>query len=109
MAVKLYRGDTWFRTWLLQRQDRTPIDLTGATARLHVRDLSGNLMLEASTANGKITIIPTEGRIDMVIHYDAMNMPIGKYRYDLEITYVNGVRRTYDSNLIEILEDITHG
>jgi hypothetical protein len=109
MAVKLYRGDTWTRTWLLQRQDRTPIDLTGATARLQVRDTSGNLMLEASTVNGKITITPAEGRIDMVIPYDAMIMPIGKYRYDLEITYANGVRRTYDSNLIEILEDITYG
>ena len=41
----------------------TPIDVTGYGAFLHIRDLKGVLMLEMSTANGKITLGGSDGRL----------------------------------------------
>jgi hypothetical protein len=63
MAVKLYRGDTWKRAWELRDAANNPIDLTGASARLQVRDQAGNVVVSASTTDGRITITPAAGRI----------------------------------------------
>ena len=45
-AVKVFRGDTWERAWILRRADGSALDLTGARARLHVRDATGALVVE---------------------------------------------------------------
>ncbi len=37
-TVKLIRGDTWRRSWIIKDEVGQPIDLTGASARLQVRD-----------------------------------------------------------------------
>lgn len=51
MAVKLYAGDTWTRAWELRDAAGSPIDLTGASARLQVRDAAGAVVITASTAD----------------------------------------------------------
>jgi len=105
--VKLVSGDCWRRTWRLQQLDGAPVDLAGASARLHVRDSAGTKVAEASTANGRIAITPGQGLIEMTVPAAATGLPPGSYRYALEITYANGCVETVETNTLVVLEDIT--
>jgi DNA-binding IclR family transcriptional regulator len=108
VAVKLYRGDTWTRAWLLTDEAGAAIDLTGATARLQVRDQAGSVVVSASTTDGRITITPAAGRIDMTVPYSATGLAPGSYRFDLEVTHASGLRRTYEQDALVVLEDMSH-
>lgn len=48
-AVKIYRGDTWQRAWVLTDASGAPLDLTGASARLHARDAAGAKVMVTDT------------------------------------------------------------
>ena len=106
LRVRLYRGDTWRRGWLRRQPSGAPVDLTGATARLHVRDDAGALLIQASTADGRITIVPDEGRINMSVPYAATGLAPGSYRYDIEVTYADGTRETIEQSTLIVLEDM---
>jgi hypothetical protein len=108
MAVKLYRGDTWTRAWELRDAAGNPIDLTGASARLQVRDATGAVVISASTTDGRITLTPASGRIDMSVPYSATGLAPGPYRFDLEVTHAGGMRRTYEQDTLVVLEDVSH-
>jgi len=107
-AVRVYRGDTWSRAWELRDRGGAPIDLTGALARLHLRDSSGALVVSGDTGDGRIVITPADGRIDMTIPYPAMDLAPGAYRFDLEVTHADGTRYTYEQGVLAVLEDMTH-
>ncbi len=106
-AVKLYRGDTWQRAWVIQDAAGAPVDLTGAAARLHVRDADGVKVMEASTADGRLTLQPAHGRIDLLMPKEATGVAPSAYRFDLEVTYPSGVRRTYEQATLVVLEDMS--
>jgi hypothetical protein len=107
MAVKLYRGDTWTRAWELKDAAGNPIDLTGASARVQVRDAAGAVVISASTADGRLTLTPASGRIDMLVPYSATGLAPGSYRFDLEVTHASGLRRTYEQETLVVLEDVS--
>jgi len=108
VAVKLYRGDTWTRAWELKDAAGNPIDLTGSSARLQVRDATGAEVIAASTTDGRLTLTPASGRIDMLVPYAATGIAPGTYRFDLEVTHASGLRRTYEQDTLVVLEDVTH-
>lgn len=107
-AVKLIRGDTWQRAWEIKDASGAAVDLTGASARLHVRDALGVIQMQASTTDGRLTLQPTAGRIDLVMPKEVTAIPPANYRYDLEVTFPTGVRTTYEQATLVILEDLTH-
>lgn len=106
-AVKLYRGDTWQRAWVLKDASGAPLDLTGATARLHVRDAEGAKVMEASTSDGRLTLQPSLGRVDLLMPKEATGIAPGSYRFDLELTFPSGIRRTYEQATLIVLEDMS--
>lgn len=109
MPVKLFRGDTWTRAWRLEDAACKPIDLTGASARLQLRDGAGALALDATTVNGRLQITALEGRIDLAVPYATTALlAAGTYRFDLEVTHASGIRRTYEQDSLVILEDVSH-
>lgn len=70
-------GDAWNHTFLYADLDSydvngdpvagDPIDLTGMSARLDVRDEDGDLITTASTDNGLLTITALAGQIDLAM------------------------------------------
>ena len=108
-AVKVYRGDTWQRAWELKDAAGAIIDLTAASARLHVRDESGSLLIEASGSNGRMVIQMAQGRVEMTVPYEAMEIAAGTYSFDFEVTHAGGVRRTYEAGALIVLEDQSRG
>ena len=108
MSVSIYRGDTWERVWQLKDAAGAAIDLTGATARLQVRHPETDaVVVSASSADGKLVITAVEGKIAMVMPYADMALAGNAYPFDLEITYPSGRRKTYERNVLVVIEDIT--
>ena len=106
-TVSIFRGDTWQRTWVIS-DGQNPVDLTGASARLHVRDKNDALIMSASIANGRLIMQPIGGRIDLVMPKEITNVDSGKYKFDLEVTFANGTRKTYEQSNLVVMKDITH-
>lgn len=107
--VRLFRGDTWTRTWILADSAGKPVNLAGATARLHVRDPAGALVMSASTADGRIVIQPAEGRLDLAMPKEATAaLAPGLYGWDLEVTHGDGRRHTYEHGSLRVLVDVSH-
>lgn len=107
--ARIYRGDTWERTWIIKDSEGSPIDLTDASARLYLRDSSGAVLSDYSNGDG-ITITGPEGRIDLSAPYaDTETLDPGFYSFDIEVTNAVGVRKTYEKNTLEVLADTTYG
>lgn len=109
MSVKIFRGDTWTRIWTIKDSAGNIVDLTGATARLHVRDSNDTLIFAATMDNGSITIDGSNGTIIMNVSAAVTRtVAPGTYYFDLEVTYPSGVVRTYEQDKLIVLKDITH-
>lgn len=84
-------------------ENETAIDLTGWTARMHIRDRYNVALLhELTTENGGIAIVAVDGKITLsisAIDSDAFTWRYGKY--DLEmIDGVGDVMRLLEGNVI---------
>jgi hypothetical protein len=82
------QGATFQGTITWKDSARTPYDITGYTARMHVREEtdSEDLILQLTTENGRITIYGTQGRLDLTVPASVMtDIEPDKYVYDLEI------------------------
>ena len=102
--VEHTRGDTWERGYIIKDSAGVPLDLTGASVSLHVRDGSGGLAVDVSTF---CTITPLAGRIDILAPAAAMAIPVGAYRFDVQVTFPGGRVKTYDSSTLTIVRDET--
>ena len=78
-------------TWT--NPDGTPINITGASAKMQVRatKTSSNVILEASTTNGRITLGGSAGTVIFNIPASVTSLlSVGQYVYDLNITDSSG-------------------
>ena len=103
--AKIYRGDTWLRTWTIKDAAGILVDLTGATARLQVRDAAGVEVMSYTTADSLTLSLPTS-TISLAAPYADTEIAAGNYSFDLEVTK-GGIRRTYEKNTLVILEDVS--
>jgi hypothetical protein len=102
------KNDTWQRTYVLKDSALVPLDLTGATVSLQVRQGNG-LVVDLSSY---CTLTPLLGQIDLEAPSSVMGLPVGGYKFDLQITYPaspGGVARvkTYDTSDLHIVQDAT--
>ena len=74
--------------------DNLPVDLTGYTADMQVRKFvdSTSVLVELSTANGRITINGALGQINLTLTaaQTAALSPADSYVYDLNLTSPSG-------------------
>lgn len=99
--------------------DGLPIDTTGASARLHLKRRidDSTPVLTASTNTGEITISAEaasekypSGRTLIVMAVpkeQTADIEPGKYVFDIEYTFGDGTRRTYEQNVLEVRRDAT--
>lgn len=103
----LVAGDTWKAVWFAPQPNGQPVDLTGATARLHLRDAAGAKIVEASTADGRIVIDGPAGKLFLTVPAIEMALVPGNYRFALEVTYADGTVRTEPPDTLTIRDDPT--
>lgn len=82
------QGATLSRTIVWKDPAKKPILMTGYRARMQVRTAteSPTVVLELTTENGRITLHPTNGQIQLIVSDEDMSsVPENKYVYDLEL------------------------
>lgn len=82
------QGATFQQTVVWKNSARKVINVTGYTARMHVRSeiSSETIVLLLTTENDRISVIGDEGRFDLLVSASDMEqVEAGKYVYDLEI------------------------
>lgn len=87
------QGATYKHTLVWQDGNGLAIDMTGCTAKMQVRPsvASPDILIELSTTNGRISIIPLDGRISLYVSdEDTAVLTPAKAVYDLEIYLPNG-------------------
>jgi hypothetical protein len=85
------RGCAFRRVIRLKTPDGLPMDLTGYSARLQVRVKPGaELLLEMTVDNG-ITIQALDGELGLLLLDADMDIPAGRYQYDLKLTDAGGL------------------
>lgn len=86
-SITAYQGSTFSRSFTYAI-DGAPVDLTGYTARMQVRENyeSVSTIFNLTTENGGISIDGPNGVITVTIAASSTtNAEPGKFRYDLEI------------------------
>ncbi len=99
------RGDSWNVTFTYTDAAGDPIQLTGADARLQVRKNSNTVLLSATVGSG-LTIDEANGIVSLSTDL-PQTMPIGRYPFDLEITYASGIVESTDTIYLKVEEDIS--
>lgn len=96
------QGATLQRTITWTDPARKPINLTGYTARMHVRPAadSSTVILELTTSNGRISLGGVAGTVSLNAAANVTaNLTPGLYVYDLEVVSGGGeVTRLIEGN-----------
>jgi hypothetical protein len=86
------RNATFIKKLTWRTKSKRPIDLTGCSAKIEVRGPDGVLALTLSTANGRITFVPTEGEMHLRVEQPLIAaMPVTNFTYDLLVTASDSV------------------
>lgn len=91
--ITVYQGTT-FQLSPVWKVDNLPVNLTGYTADMQVRKFvdSTSVLVELSTANGRIVINGAIGQINLTLtaSQTAALTPADSYIYDLNLTSPGG-------------------
>ena len=82
------KGATFTQVIKWKNQDKTPVNLTGFSAEMVIREKTTAIvvMLTLSTANGRISLGGSDGTITLSATAAEMDIVAGQYTYTLELT-----------------------
>ena len=83
----VYQGESWSQSYEVTDDSDSPMDLSGYTAKLQVRDRPGGVLLMSLTSGSGITITGLVGKIDMeatAAETNALQFSIGRYDIYIE-------------------------
>ena len=111
MTIKLptvKNGDTWKFSFVWSNSDSTPMNLTGCTAKMQIKDNTGALMATASTALNSITITGSTGTVNVVFSATiTATIPAGLYKSDLQLTFTDGTVQSSSTVIVTVEAGIT--
>jgi hypothetical protein len=106
------KGATYRHTLIWKSSTGSPIDLTGCTAKMQVREeaTAASVLLELSTTNHRIEITPLTGQLDFFVD-DAVTDLLATEGgvYDLEIYHPNGDVTRLCQGTLPFSEEVTRG
>lgn len=104
-------GDTWQLVLRWKQEDRTPVNLTGYTARMMVRKSWDATVVNASISTatgGGIEIVPADGKITLTLSPTQTAALIeSPYVYDIELTSPTGFVTTILSGRFTVTRDVS--
>lgn len=130
--MEVTKGDTWFLPVInIGAANFSSASLLGSTFRLQVRNGNKEVVLSSTLSNTTISVenksisYPVTNEetgvtttvttpimwwliIAIVFSKEDMEIPPGGYALDYEVTYPNGVRKTYHKTKFKVLQDVTH-
>lgn len=113
LNLTVLQGETFRQvsTWKAGKPP-VPVDLTGCTARMHVRATveAGEVLLSLSTADGHIELGGPAGTITLRLSAEetaAITWRLGVY--DLEIVHADGTVRRLYAGRVTVSPEVTRG
>jgi hypothetical protein len=102
------RGDTWNGIDSVTiTLSGVPVNITDSTIRMQLReDIDSPVALELSTNNGHIVISDGANGV-FQIPPTLITIPFGTYKYDIQVTFSNGINKTFITGTWQITPDIT--
>lgn len=88
LDLVIEQGATFRREIIWKDAEETPINLTGYSARMHLREHLSSVMplLELTSANGRIVLTPLQGKLALEIDATlTQTLRAGNALYDLEM------------------------
>ena len=83
--ITVRQGDS-FAINIFARKACKPMNLTGATVLMQVRDTGGNVMFAVTGT----AVDVVNGRVALIITPTQTNIPVGDYKTDIQITSADG-------------------
>lgn len=107
--ITLKRGDTLDLEFQWLDGDGVPVDLTGCTARLQMRNRAGNEVLECACGSSDgLEIVTAEGKVRWREEASSTSsFSPGTYYFDLEVTFPDNTVRSTETVQLIIETDIT--
>lgn len=110
--IEVEKGSTFRHslTWRYQEQPKDPVDLTGCTGRMQIRDnkKSTKVLHEMTTENGGITLGGADGTVEMYISdSDSSAWSFYNGSYDLEIIFPNTDVRRLCRGKVTVFDEVT--
>lgn len=102
-TIKTKRNDS-FRAVFSFIEDGAAASLAGCTARMQLRTRSDTIVLDVSTSD-YLTIDASSVISD--VPASLMDMPLGKYLADIQLTYQDGSVRSSKTFTVLVEKDIT--
>jgi hypothetical protein len=107
--LDIEHGATFKQNFVWMDATRVPINLTGCTARMQIRQkfTSDEFYVELTTENGKIVLGGTTGTVDLIMSPTDTESILTNGVYDLEVIFTNGdvVRLLYGA--VNISKNVT--
>lgn len=101
--LDIIRGSRYIKSFIYQDSSKNPIDITGLSARMHIRERpnSNSFALELTTSNGRIQVVAPDGQITINLGATETELlTIDSGVYDLEL---------YDPADTDIVDTILEG
>lgn len=119
------RGDTWNPVFTYTDGAGNPINLTGCSARLQARAETPATasytrstaaepaayeapVIDVSTGTGEISVDGPNGKVLVVVEAADMDIAVGDYDTDLELTYPDGTVKSTETMVLTVVEDVTY-
>jgi len=99
----LHRGDSLAATTFSMKTsaDSLPIDLTGADIKVAFR--YEGILIEKNIGSG-VTVDDASTGVFILDSFEFAD--IGKYKYDIEITFTDGTITTFVKGFIKVIKDV---
>lgn len=85
-----------------------PLDMTGATARMNIRDSSGTLLLDLTTANGKLVVAGPGKLLIELTAAETAAIDLTAAVYDLELVMADGSVDRWAQGAVTVSLEQTH-
>ena len=103
--VNITKGNTWDDDFTIEDETGSPVSLLGSTIECAIKlTPTGSNAQFISTSDG-ITI--TGGSNNIINIFKVISVAVGRYFYDILVTFPNGKKRTYVGGIMNVLQNIT--
>lgn len=107
LDIEIYQGDSLILPIDILDSENTPIDLTDSTIVMQVRSTEDNTVLLELDNDTEGSISITATGISIERDFTQNEVPVGVHKYDIEVNFVSGRRRTYVKGNLTIQADVT--
>lgn len=104
---EIWQGDTWLPGTITATENGVPINFSGWSAKMEIRNaLSNDVAVTLTSPSSGITLSGS-GVITLTMTAAQTNGLLGEYRYDLQMTNPSNQIRTYTFGTITVTNDYT--